>query len=71
MINLIKSNSLIKSIFIEPNTSKYKVPNDLAIKIDLEWISPKTDYKNLNSDFKKIKSDLKLAVSEYTENHNG
>jgi len=71
MLLTIKQKEFLKSIFSEPDTKKYRIPNDLAIDCDLVWLSHKEDGKNLACDFKEIRKDFNKTFDHYKKSHNG
>jgi hypothetical protein len=64
-------DGFVKSLFREPDKSKYSVSNDLAIETELIWSSHKEDSKNLKNDYKNIRMDVSKAFEEYKAQRNG
>jgi Mn-dependent DtxR family transcriptional regulator len=71
MIQIMKTREILRIIFTEPTTNKYVLDDDIAVKLDVSWISHKEDAKNLAKDYQSIKKDFRVAVSEYRKLRNG
>ena len=68
---LIFSSQLIKGLFTEPSSDKYKLDDDLCIVLDASWTPSSQDAKNLSHDFNNVRKDFGKSWLKYRKSRHG